>query len=139
MALNMFCMQCGEQGQPVRAISVDDDGEPACGLHRSKNIPIEPVSESRQPVAEVKCKCGCGMVPKRGKEYVWGHKKTSKGNGRLVVKDVVKGFPNVITVEPSEEVVQEQLSKPIQFTQRQLDRLIMSLSIDEKVRLLAGL
>jgi hypothetical protein len=33
-----WCLQCGTDGKPERAIGVDEDGEPACGLHRVKEI-----------------------------------------------------------------------------------------------------
>ena len=31
-----WCLQCGSKGSPERAIGVDDEGEPACAMHRSR-------------------------------------------------------------------------------------------------------
>lgn len=36
MSTAQWCMQCGALGKPEPASGVDEDGEPACGVHRVK-------------------------------------------------------------------------------------------------------
>jgi hypothetical protein len=31
--MTSYCLKCGEQGQPQRAVGLDEDGEAACAMH----------------------------------------------------------------------------------------------------------
>lgn len=70
------------------------------------------------------CKCGCGEQPSAGREYVWGHKN--------------KKLPKAPKIQHDEPEVQQELSKAVQFTHAQLDRILTSLPINEKARLLSA-
>lgn len=47
-----WCIQCGETGRPERAVGVDVDGEPACGLHRVRtdSVFLEKPAAAPSPV-----------------------------------------------------------------------------------------
>ena len=83
-----WCLQCGATSRPEVAIGVDEDGEPACGLHADKSkgtpmlrslprpVPLAPQPVASRAIAPVKekpvmqrakptfaaktCACGCG-------------------------------------------------------------------------------
>lgn len=50
-----WCLQCGSSGTPERAVGWDEDGEPACGMHRLKAerpLILAPAIESPPMIAE---------------------------------------------------------------------------------------
>jgi hypothetical protein len=91
-AMSEWCFQCGVDSKPERAVGWDEDGEPACALHRVKaarpfNLPApvalppvmaEPMVVKVKPAAapspvqtsakekvmipQKKCACGCGII-----------------------------------------------------------------------------
>jgi hypothetical protein len=98
-----YCLKCGEQGQPQRAVGLDEDGEAACAMHSAKaRIPanlesVDSVVPSRLQTAKEEktdmanesklCTCGCGTELPEG--YKWprlrghaGQGNGSHGNGK---------------------------------------------------------
>jgi outer membrane biosynthesis protein TonB len=90
MALQIWCLQCGEESRPQPSVGVDEDGEPACMMHAVKRNDPEiqttktkldairrpaPTAQCQiaQPVKETSmersaavfakkvCACGCGQ------------------------------------------------------------------------------
>lgn len=41
--IEQFCFQCGVAGKPEPASGVDDDGEPACAMHRLRKTFLQPL------------------------------------------------------------------------------------------------
>ncbi|HLK53981.1 MAG TPA: hypothetical protein VKU42_11035, partial [Candidatus Angelobacter sp.] len=71
-----WCLQCGLNGQPVKAIGKDDDGEDACAAHCTKRQPVKAQPEKSKAVTK-KCICGCGeeFTPTGNRQlYKEGHK-----------------------------------------------------------------
>jgi len=85
-----YCLKCGEQGRPQRAVGVDEDGEAACAAHsvKAEILPDQPATieqEKNDMANEAKvCACGCGTALPEGykRSHLRGH-ASGNGNGKV--------------------------------------------------------
>jgi hypothetical protein len=111
--MGSYCLKCGMQGQPQRAVGLDDDGEAACILHSVKVANPESSSvevHSQLPTTKEEktdmaneskvCACGCGTELPEG--YKWprlrGHAGQGNGsheNGKAHKSQTSKSAPAV--------------------------------------------